>query len=206
MGRKLELLPRKKKKVLEIGAGTGALLSYVTPEIYVGIDSSEKVLALLKKKHPYAIAIHSSGVNIPFKDSQFETVVSLHTLEHIYFIAEHIQEVLRVLKNWGRYYYVIPTEGGWAFSLGRKFFSGRDAKKRYGVDPTYIMEREHINDALRVLKFLRLYFGSIKSTFWPFRVPILSLNAMIYGVCRKKASSHIRVSFRYTSLLESIFR
>ena len=120
-----------------------------------------------------------------FKDGVFETIVSLHTLEHIYLIAEHIEEVKRVMVGGGRYLYVIPTEGGLGFWLGRQMITGPHLKKRYNLDVNCIMEREHINDARRVLKFLRFYFTPVSKSYWPIKIPILSINAMIYGECIK---------------------
>ena len=48
------------------------------------------------------------------------------------------------------------------------------------------MDREHINDARRVLKFLSLSFSCVSKNYWPIPIPNLSINAMIYGVCTKR--------------------
>jgi ubiquinone/menaquinone biosynthesis C-methylase UbiE len=102
MNRFLRKEMRRKTAALEIGAGTGALLEDMHDRDYIGIDHSFSSLAKLKKSNPTVIALCTSGINIPFNSEVFETVVSLHTLEHIYSIAEHLEEVKRVMLTGGR--------------------------------------------------------------------------------------------------------
>lgn len=174
------------KYLLEIGAGNGALLSHMPSNKYIGLDFSEESLEILKSKHESAVVISVDDTFIPFGTGCFENIVSLHTLEHIYPLGEHIQEIKRLLRINGIYSFVIPTEGGFSFWLGRQLVSGPNLKRKYGLDANYIMDREHINDAKRVLKFLRLYFENISKAYWPLKVTNLSVNAMIYGQCTKR--------------------
>ena len=173
------------KYLLEIGAGNGALLKYHNASNYIGLDFSEASLAVLKSKHKSAIVIWTNDNFIPFGRNLFENIVSLHTMEHIYLIGEHIEEVKRLLRHKGKFHFVIPTEGGFAFWLGRQLFTGPHLRRTYKLDVNYVMDREHINDAKRVLKFLRLYFGKVSKVYWPARIGLLSVNAMIYGFCIK---------------------
>ena len=124
---------------------------------------------------------------LPFGKGVFSNVISLHTLEHIYPLGEHLEEVRKVLKDGGRYSFVIPTEGGLSFWLGRQLFTKPHVKRNYGLDVNYIMDREHINDANRVLKFLKMYFNITSYSFWPLKIPTLSFNAMIHGYVEKEA-------------------
>ncbi len=186
LGRRIKRSIKDDETLVEIGAGGGALLDEFKINNYLGLDTSMKVLAVLKKRHPNATAICVSGRKLPFQSSSIIHLVSLHTLEHIYHLAEHLQEVKRILKQNGKFYFVIPTEGGWAFYLGRLLFTGPHVRRKYKINAHEVMAREHINDARRVLKFLRFYFSSVKKTFWPISIPILSINVMIYGFCKNK--------------------
>ena len=171
------------QSLLEIGAGTGVLLNYFPADHYVALDWSHASLALLKRNNPDAIALQTNTSVLPFGDSSFNAVASLHTLEHIYELGEHLQEVKRVLQRHRFYYFAIPTEGGVAFWLGRQIFTRRHLRKRYNLDANFIMQREHINDAKRVLKFLKMYFVFCRKLFWPLPIPLIGLNAVIVGRC-----------------------
>lgn len=185
INKELSKINDKTETVLEIGAGTGALLKNFPKLTYIGLDHSIESLNELKEKHPNAIAVCISGTKIPFSNNGFKNICSLHTLEHIYDIAEHLEEVARLLKRKGIYHYVIPTEGGLAFWLGRQLITGPHLKKKYNLNVNHIMEREHINDAKRVLKFLDFYFTNNNRNFWPLSIPIMSINVMINGKCHK---------------------
>lgn len=174
--------------VVEVGAGDGLLYRYAPRKNYIGIDTNWDALVNFSRKNPNVMLICTSGGYLPIQSESIEALVSLHTLEHIYYLGEFMEEVIRVLKRGGRQYFVIPTEGGLPFYLGRKFITGPNAKKKYNLDSNYIMDREHINDAKRVLKFLRLYFPNMEKRFWPlpfFRS--INMNVMIWGSCRKTA-------------------
>lgn len=170
--------------VLEVGAGTGSLLEYVPANNFVAVDTSMESLQVLKSRWPGVTCICASASALPFKSGSFDQVVSLHTLEHLYFLAEAMQELGRVAQPDGTMHYAIPTEGGLAFFLGRKLITGPHLRKKYDLDVQYVMDREHINDAARVLKFLHMHFNNVECRYWPLSfVKIMSLNAMIFGEC-----------------------
>ncbi len=184
LGRQINKGHTADKLILEIGAGTGALLEHVRLARFVAVDTSIESLETLKTKWPNALCICASANSLPFEDGTFDHIVSLHTLEHLYFLSEALEEAKRVSKQDGGFHYVIPTEGGLGFYLGRKIVTGPHLKKKYNLDVDYVMDREHINDAPRVLKFLRMHFEKVEINYWPFRLlKILSPNVMIYGKC-----------------------
>lgn len=171
--------------LLEIGAGNGALLDHLKVHNYIGVDHCIASLSELKSRHSEAIAICTSGTTLPFSKQVFKHICSLHVLEHLYLLAEHCEEVIRLLSKNGSYHYVIPTEGGFAFWLGRKFITGPHLRKKYNLDINRVMEREHINDANRVMKFLKMYFNVSVRQYWPFVLPSITFNVMIYGKCHR---------------------
>ena len=102
------------------------------------------------------------------------------------FSCRSIGGLIRVMQKNGAMHYVIPTEGGLGFLLGRKLVTGPHLRKKYGLDVKYVMDREHINDAPRVLKLLRMYFAKVEHKYWPIPfLKLLSINSMIYGKCTK---------------------
>lgn len=190
LSKKLRLLPST-SKVVEIGPGTGELLNFVKLQNYIGIDTNWGALCQMAENHPDCTLICTSGEQFPIFGATVDVVVSLHTLEHIYYIGEFFEEVRRVLKADGVQHFVIPAEGGIPFAAGRALITGPHLRSKYDLDVEYIMDREHINDAPRVLKFLRMYFKNTEVKYWPIPfLPFLNFNAMIYGKSFKNCSSH----------------
>lgn len=174
-------------EVFEIGCGTGKLLDFIEPNIYIGFDTNYESLKLLKNKFHNALCIHGDGLSLPVADSSVNCIVCIHTLEHIYDLAKFFDEIKRILKTNGIFIFAIPTEGGLAWKYGRNFVTGPHLKSKYNLDVHHIMEREHINDANRVLKFIKFYFNYSKIFYWPFNfLKILSFNSTIYGYCVNK--------------------
>lgn len=186
LGKRIEQRRTPDELILEIGAGTGSLLKFCSAENFVAVDTSMESLEFLKAKWPQAQCVCVSSKRLPFANNSFDQVVSLHTFEHLYFLAESLDEISRVQKPEGIMHYVIPTEGGLAFWLGRKFVTGPHLRRTYDLSVDYVMEREHINDAKRVLKFLGMYFTKVERRFWPLpSLPFLSVNSMIFGECHR---------------------
>ena len=67
----------KPLKVLEIGSGSIGITRFYNGEV-VGIDIEPE-----KYKNPRLKFIKGSATNLPFKDSSFDVVISVDTLEHL---------------------------------------------------------------------------------------------------------------------------
>ncbi|MBP7846302.1 MAG: class I SAM-dependent methyltransferase [Candidatus Pacebacteria bacterium] len=97
---------RGKKKVLDVGAGSGnltiELLSVPDREV-TAVDSEEYALNQLKEKDPSRRIkiIRTDASKLPFKDAYFDGVVSMFLLPFIEDINSHISEVFRVLDSDG---------------------------------------------------------------------------------------------------------
>lgn len=88
-------------RCLEIGCGRGAFQDIVGP--YVGVDISEVAGRSLRK--PFVAA---SATRLPFRDSAFDAVWSITTLEHIPRPGQALSEMRRVLRP-GRLLYLAPA-------------------------------------------------------------------------------------------------
>jgi len=109
-----EIRPRivggAKGRVLEIGAGTGHSLPY-----YAGNKFEELVLTepdpymmrRLRRKFERASieaqVIEASAEGLPFPDSSFDTVLSVHVLCSVGDLARSLSEVRRILKPEGQF-------------------------------------------------------------------------------------------------------
>lgn len=91
------------QKVLDIGTGTGKLLRGA--ERYgaevIGVDISERMLVVAKRKNPKSLLVLGDAITLPFKDNTFERVISAFLLRNVPDLAACLKEKFRVLKPKG---------------------------------------------------------------------------------------------------------
>jgi len=177
----------EEEPIVDLGCGHGQLFTLVNPDRCIGLDSNLEFLRVLKKRFPQALALHGDFLSTPFTTGCLKCAVSLHTLEHLYFLAESLEEVTRIVNPKGYFFFSIPTEGGLGWELGRRLVTGPHMKRNYNMDIKKIMDIEHINDARRVLKFLKFYFKIDKTVYAPFPfLKILHINSSISGIAKPR--------------------
>ncbi|OLP18458.1 SAM-dependent methyltransferase [Leptolyngbya sp. 'hensonii'] len=99
-------------EVLEIGFGTGLNLPYYSDQVQriVTIDPNPGMKALAQKRiQATAIPVESqirSGENLPLADNRFDCVVSTWTLCSIPNVEQALQEIQRVLKPEGQFFFI----------------------------------------------------------------------------------------------------
>lgn len=106
------MIKTKKGKALDLGCGTG---NY-TLELYkrgfevVGVDISEEMLRIARKKLPNIKFIRADAYSLPFEENTFDLVLSITMFEFIHFPERVLKEIYRVLKPGGEV--VIGTMNG----------------------------------------------------------------------------------------------
>jgi ubiquinone/menaquinone biosynthesis C-methylase UbiE len=107
-----EVLADVQGEVLEIGFGTGLNLSYYPENIQkiIAVDANPGVNALAQKQiQASSITVDYrvlNGENLPMADNTFDSVVSTWTLCSIANVEQALQEIYRVLKPGGRFFFV----------------------------------------------------------------------------------------------------
>ena len=92
--------------VLDVGCGTGALAGRLASAGYevTGVDPSEGMLDVMRKRSPEARAVLASGTDIPFEDGAFDLVLSVATFHHIAeagAVQQTLAEMTRVARPGG---------------------------------------------------------------------------------------------------------
>jgi ubiquinone/menaquinone biosynthesis C-methylase UbiE len=107
-----EVLAQVTGETLEIGFGTGLNLPYYPQHLQklTTVDANPGMNALaLKRIQASDITVEHhvlNGENLPFADQSFDSVVSTWTLCSIANVNQALQEIYRVLKQGGRFFFV----------------------------------------------------------------------------------------------------
>ncbi len=89
------------QSILDIGTGTGKLLSFLDPEKGVGIDLSGGMIELAKELHPNFDFIQMDAVDFKLKE-KFDSVVMSDTINDLWDVQSALENISKVLKNDGR--------------------------------------------------------------------------------------------------------
>jgi ubiquinone/menaquinone biosynthesis C-methylase UbiE len=87
---------KPKDKLLDVGCGTGFSLDYFECKEAIGIDPSEKLIQQYKGSHKIICA---SAENLPFKNKEFDVVISITAIQNFDDIQKGLNEIKRVGKN-----------------------------------------------------------------------------------------------------------
>lgn len=96
-------LVKKSGKVLDIGCGSGKDLRKIQERGFqtCGIDTSEKMLSIARKKSPNTKFFKMDAIYLDFPNSYFDGALSLYVLDHFPtdMFKKTIKEIYRVLKK-----------------------------------------------------------------------------------------------------------
>jgi ubiquinone/menaquinone biosynthesis C-methylase UbiE len=103
------LLPMEPgQRVLEVGCGQGHLTIRLAARgiDIVGIDANPNAAEVSCSDR----VRHMRAEELEFDDAEFETIVSVHAIEHIPSLEKAVSEMARVLKPGGRALFIYPAE------------------------------------------------------------------------------------------------
>ena len=151
----------KGKRMLDLGCGPGVLLEDLKKEgaIISGIDIFSSAVDFCKSRG--LNVKKADAIKLPFKEKNFDGVLSIDLLEHIENENRLLKEVKRILKKDSVFLMMVP-----AFSI---LTSSRD--KRLGHFRRYNkknLEKQLTKSGFQVLK--SSYFVFFFFPFWLFRV------------------------------------
>lgn len=119
----------KNGTVLEIGCAKGYLVDLLGQDGYfaIGGDISRTALSFAKKKH----VVRFDGEIMPFKNSSFDSVIAVQTLEHLPNPADCIKEIYRIMKDKGFLLVVTPEKNSPLAKLGYRLVEYTALKNPY---------------------------------------------------------------------------
>ncbi len=92
--------PREGDRLLDVGCGTGISTEPWKCERH-GIDPSEELIRIAKKKRDSARYTVASAEEIPYPDKHFDILISITAIQNFQDISKAIREMKRVLKDGG---------------------------------------------------------------------------------------------------------
>ncbi len=89
-------------RVLDVGCGDGLFLGMLNEKDFnaQGVDMSDEGVKKCKEKGFDAVVYDASGGKLPFADNEFDSVVLLDILEHLYSPEDLLKEATRVSKKY----------------------------------------------------------------------------------------------------------
>jgi SAM-dependent methyltransferase len=169
-------------RTLEIGGGLGEHLRYedLRRQDYYAVELREELVEAIRERYPEVTAIAADcQERLPFEDQYFDRVVAVHVLEHLPDLPRALDEIRRVLASSGRFFAVIPCEGGVAYSIARRISAQRVFEREFGMSYEWLIRSEHVNVPWEIMMELRKRFRLLSSKYFPFRVPSVAINLVI---------------------------
>ncbi|MCA9382849.1 class I SAM-dependent methyltransferase [Candidatus Dojkabacteria bacterium] len=124
---KLSKLPRDRElKILDYGCGDGFftdILFQSLPKDFksnvklVGLDIGDDIVKEAKGLDIYDEIVIFDSHKIPFKDGEFDYVISNSVMEHVVHIDENISEISRVMKENATFFCTIMVDTWWRENL-----------------------------------------------------------------------------------------
>jgi SAM-dependent methyltransferase len=173
-------------RTLEIGAGLGAHSKFedLTRQDYHVLEYREEFCVELRRLFP-ADHVHRADIQQrqAWPDGYFDRIVVIHVLEHLPNLPLALDEIRRLLRPGGVFDVVLPCEGGFAYSLARRVSAERLFRRHFKMDYTPIIRNEHVTTLSEIEVELRDRFTPQTSAYFPFKVPIPTLNLVVAYRC-----------------------
>jgi len=112
------LNPEEAVTILEVGVGSGYLLGLMEqwfPRAQIeGLEYDARLIDRISQRVTRSTVHQGSAEELPFADGQFDAVISLHLIEHLYRPEAMVREAFRVLKPGGSLILATPNPEGLA--------------------------------------------------------------------------------------------
>ncbi len=163
MHRKVAKTSLKESKTLELGGGNLNQLDFEHTAVYDVVEPYQE-LYQNSSNLCYVRNVYSDISEI--KNEQYDRIISVACLEHVENLPAVVSTSTKLLKPGGKMCAAIPNEGKFLWKLAYTMTTGREFKKRYGLDYERIMRYEHLNTADEIEQILNYYFENVKKSLF----------------------------------------
>ncbi|GAB6102083.1 class I SAM-dependent methyltransferase [Thermococcus atlanticus] len=175
-------------RALDLGCGTGNYTAELHRRGFyvVGLDASERMLEIARKKLPSVRFIHGDAYHLPFPEESFDVVLSVTMFEFIHRPEEVVAEIYRVLKPGGEV--IIGTMNGRSLWFLFKRIKSIFTETAYRYARFYTpreLERLLLNSGFREVESAGVIFFP---SFWPFPALAERVDRKCYRKCRGLAA------------------
>jgi SAM-dependent methyltransferase len=141
-------------KTLDVGCGTKPYEKYFNCSEYVGLEIETTLNRELKKADYFY-----NGKTFPFKDSEFDSVVTNQVLEHVFNPDEFLKEMNRVLKVEGKLLLTVPfvwDEHEQPYDYARySSFGLKSLLEEHGFE--VVKQQKSVNDFRVIIQLVNAY-------------------------------------------------
>jgi len=101
-----------KPPILDLGCGDGVFARICLGEnkVDIGLDPDPHLAKLAEESGVYKEVVVARAEKMPFKNGSFNTIISNSVLEHIEDLDSVFKEAYRVLKEGGRFIFLVPDK------------------------------------------------------------------------------------------------
>ena len=148
MHKKVAALSSPESACLELGAGNLNQLPYEPlHQIYDIVEPFEDLYA----ESPYLKRVNTIYTSLEEieKEKKYDRITSVVDLEHIEDLPKFIAQAAFHMKENAVFQAAIPNEGTVLWKMGT-LYTGREFKKKYGLDYQVLMQYEHLNTAQEI--------------------------------------------------------
>jgi len=112
------------KKILDMGCGMGEFINILHKkgiECVVGVEGSQNSCDYVSKKGFVCRRVNLEEGTLPFKDEEFDVIISLEVIEHLWNTKKYLGEISRVMKKDGYVLFTTPNYNHYRYRIDHLF-------------------------------------------------------------------------------------
>ena len=113
-------------KILDIGCGTGELLSYFKKHGWEATGVEPDAAARKYASEKWSLDIFDENAISKLDEGSFDVITMWHVLEHVNDINTRIRDVYRLLKKGGYFIAALPNPNAWDAGYYKKYWAAWD--------------------------------------------------------------------------------